>query len=216
MPRRNRNDDEGEPIDYEERDVEIPRFQVVDIEEELKMADEENTIKQSSDSIDITGSTAETAKQLESFRKRKSINGNGFYNYRMWLFDMTRDLNEKMKRKMLRESILSCFSHLICLNYIPTEIYKQLMYWLDDKVIQDGKIVEKTTYLMDLIAKQNTLNTQDSEEWDTEPIRIGAKEDYESVGYTLFNYLVEASKAEGYYLPKFVHWEAWFFFFFFI
>ena len=93
----------------------------------------------------------------------------------MWLFDMTRELNEKMKRKMLRESILSCFSHLICLNYIPTAIYKQLMYWLDDEVIKDGEIVEKTTYLMDLIAKQNTLNTQDSEEWDTEPIRIGPR-----------------------------------------
>ena len=98
------------------------------------------------DSNDQTVSNSEIAKQLESFRKRKSINGNGFYNYRMWLFDMTRDLNEKMKRKMLRESILSCFSHLICLNYIPTAIYKQLMYWLDDEVIKDGEIVEKTTY----------------------------------------------------------------------
>ena len=32
MPRRNRNDDDLDYIDYDDRDVEIPRFQVVDIE----------------------------------------------------------------------------------------------------------------------------------------------------------------------------------------
>jgi hypothetical protein len=208
MPRRNRHDEDTE--NYEDRDEEIPRFQVIDNEEEVKIADDDNVIKQSSDSNDLTGSKSETTKQLESFRKRKSINGNGFYNYRMWLFDMSRESNEKKKIKMLRESIISCFSHLICLHYIPSEIYKQLMYWLDDEVMREGELVETTTYLMDLIRKQTTLNTQDSEEWDTEPIRIGIKEDYESVGYTLFNYLVEASTAEGYYLPKFVHWEAWY------
>jgi hypothetical protein len=153
MPRRNRHDEDIDYVDYEERDEEIPRFQVVDITEELKAADEENSIKQSSDSNNPTLSKSETTKQLETFRKRSSINGNGFYNYRMWLFDMSRNSNEKKKVKMLRESILSCFSHLISLNYIPTSIYKQLMYWLDDEIMKDGEIVEKTTYLMDLIVQ---------------------------------------------------------------
>jgi hypothetical protein len=84
------------------------------------------------------------------------------------------------------------------------------MYWLDDEIVKDEIVVEKTTYLMNLISEEKTLNSQDPEEWDTEPFKIGLKEDYESVGYTLFNYLVEARKAEGYYLPKFVHWETWY------
>ena len=45
---------------------------------------------------------------------------------------------------------------------------------------------------------------------DTEPFRLGSKDDYESVGYTLFNYLVQATSAEGYYVPKFFHWENWY------
>jgi hypothetical protein len=210
MPRRNRNDEELEIRENDERDVEIPRFQVIDDEEEVRIDEGENTINNSSDSNVSSLSKLEISKKMETFRKRASITRNGFINYRMWLFDMSKSSSEKKKTKMLRESILSCFSHLISLNYIPTAIYHQLMYWLDDEIVKDEIVVEKTTYLMNLISEEKTLNSQDPEEWDTEPFKIGLKEDYESVGYTLFNYLVEARKAEGYYLPKFVHWETWY------
>ncbi len=123
---------------------------------------------------------------METFRKRASINRNGLINYRMQLFDMDKSSSEKQKIKMLRESILSCFFHHISLNYILTAIYHQLMYWLDDEIVKDEIIVEKTTYLMNLISEEKTLNSQDPEEWDTEPFKIGLK-------------------AEGYYLQKFVH-----------
>ena len=74
--------------------------------------------------------------------------------------------------------------------------------------MQIKEIVEIHNVISNRHVVCNFQNTP--EEWDTEPFKIGLKEDYESVGYTLFNYLVEARKAEGYYLPKFVHWEAWY------
>ncbi len=84
------------------------------------------------------------------------------------------------------------------------------MYWLDDEIKKDGFVLEETTYLLDLVESEKTLNFQDPEEWDREPFKLGLKDNYESVGYTLFNYLVEATKVEGYYLPKFFHWENWY------
>ena len=45
MPRRNRHDEDIENVDYEDRDEEIPRFQVIDNEEEVKIANDDNVIK---------------------------------------------------------------------------------------------------------------------------------------------------------------------------
>ncbi len=50
MPRRNRNDEELDIREIDERDVEIPRFQVIDDEEEVQIDEGENTINNSSDS----------------------------------------------------------------------------------------------------------------------------------------------------------------------
>jgi len=128
----------------------------------------------------------------------------------MWLFDMERTISENKRRKSLREAILSCFSNLISKYYVPTSTYNNLMYWLDDEIEENGIVLEETTYLLDLVESEKTLNFQDPEEWDREPFKLGLKDDYESVGYTLFNYLVEATRVEGYYLPKFFHWENWY------
>ena len=212
MSRRNRRsnlDDESDFIDENDSASERPAFQSLDPDEDLEIVDEEVSSKQESITSIQKVSKLEIATPRE-FRKRNPISKFGFYHYKMWLFDMERTISENKRRKSLREAILSCFSNLISKHYVPTSTYKNLMYWLDDEIEENGIVLEETTYLLDLVESEKTLNFQDPEEWDREPFKLGLKDDYESVGYTLFNYLVEATKVEGYYLPKFFHWENWY------
>ena len=49
---------------------------------------------------------------------------------------------------------------------MPTSTYNNLMYWLDDEIEENDIVLEETTYLLDLVESEKTLNFQDPEEWD--------------------------------------------------
>jgi hypothetical protein len=77
-------------------------------------------------------------------------------------------------------------------------------------MLEMGVVNEDSTYLLNLWDEGKVLDVQVPSQWDTTPFRIGVKEDYESVGLTLFIHLVQDEEKGGYIIPPFCHWESWY------
>ncbi len=193
-----------------EESEDIDLYNESENENELKMTNDEIPVTSSNSLDQKNKNRSEKENQKETFRLRQSLMLNDL-DYRMWLFDMERNsISVKKRTKQLREAILSICSHLAFVKYVPLEIHHQLTYWLDDEMLEMGVVNEDSTYLLNLWDEGKVLDVQVPSQWDTTPFRIGVKEDYESVGLTLFIHLVQDEEKGGYIIPPFCHWESWY------
>ncbi len=182
-------------------------------EKDYELIDEGNTdeisFKRAPKSPNLNKKEREAQKQ--TFIPRASIK---FENkdYRMWMDDMDMILGDKQRTKALRDSIIVCFRNLRQMKYVPNIAYNQLCYWLDTDYYVDDTKVQGLTSLTAL--KKHNLVYQPypnhNPDWDCTPFRLKLKEDYESVGMTLFKHLYWESQYQGYMTPPFFHWERWY------